>query len=52
LGAAAAVTSAQVAVARTTPVDFSDPAVQLTLIMKMRAATDERLCIGYVTGMR
>ena len=52
LGAAAAVTSAQVAAARTTPVDFSDPAARLALIMKMRGATDERLCIGYVTGMR
>jgi hypothetical protein len=52
LGAVVSVTAMKGAVAKAAPVDFSDPAVQLASIMKMRGATDERLCIGYVTGMR
>ena len=52
MGVAASTILSRSAIAKTDPADFADPKIRLTSIMKMRGATDDRLCIGYVTGMR
>ena len=52
LGVATSVVAARSAWAKTAAVDFTDPKIKLSSIMKMRGATDDRLCIGYVMGMR
>jgi len=52
LGIATSAIASRSAFAKADAVDFSDPKIRLSSIMKMRGATDDRLCIGYVTGMR
>jgi hypothetical protein len=50
--AAAAATGFSRAALAATEVDAASPAFRLDAIMKMRGATDGRICMGYVTGMR
>ncbi len=52
LGSALAVGFVGTADAKTAPFDFSDKKNLLSSVVKMRGATDERVCMGYVIGTR
>jgi hypothetical protein len=50
--AAAAASTGLRGVSAADSVDTASAAFRLNTIMKMRAATDDRVCMGYITGMR